>query len=102
MLMMLIIGFAPQDVGNTDESHTIRLRAPCDSPREFTLPRRASSAILTVAWQCADVIVVMWGWNRSSAQWAASGALRNRGAGSGPIGSSEGSSTSRAPAANIT
>jgi len=58
IVMMEIIGLAPHEVGNADESQTRRLRVKCDSPREFSIASFGSSDILTVAWQWADVIVV--------------------------------------------
>src|SRR5947209_5808449 len=102
MVMIDSIGFAPHEVGNDDESQITRLRISRDSPRELAVVRRSSSPIFVVACACAEVSVVRYGSKRRSAQYAASAAFVNRGRGNGPTRSLDGSSTLRAPAANIT
>src|SRR5213080_137612 len=102
MVMIDSIGLAPQEVGNDEESQISRLRTARDSPREFVVVRRSSSPIFVVACACAEVSVVRCGSKRRSEQYVASAATVNRGRGSGPTRSLDGSSTLRAPAANIT
>src|SRR5438552_2415145 len=96
MVMMESIGLAPQEVGNDDESQTIRLRTARDSPGEFVMVRLSSSLIVTDAWAWEEVITVRCGANCRSAQRRASPSLWTREV------SSDGSRTSLAPAANIT
>jgi hypothetical protein len=56
--MIEIIGFAPHDDGNAEESHTTRFRTACVSPRELRVDLRGSVPIFVVACACADVTVV--------------------------------------------